>query len=230
MTERRHFLAQGFLFFLLAVTVVSAKTIDKTTIEQEVRHYIASHYPDVTVRSLSLSRSSISVPEQPYHSVIHPRSKTNRHLYLQYRVYVGKTLKETVEITAAIRSMVNRVIATHDIAKGEKIRKGDLTVVKKEDKGGRSYVTNLSEAVGLYAKQKIRKGNALKYYNLRPEYLVKKRQNVKLLYHSGAIRIELMGIALENGKKGDEIKVRNVSSGKVLQCRVVGENRVVYER
>ena len=63
---------------------------------------------------------------------------------------------------------------------------------------------------------------------VNPHYLVKRGNPVKVVYVKGPIKIEIIGIALENGREGDIIKVKNPSTGKILPCRVVGENVVLF--
>jgi len=180
------------------------------------------------IRSISLSRTQLHTAHASPTLSIRLRSATKTHLYLRISAVPQSDKSEQLEATVHVKRMAYRVIALRTIDKEERIRADDLERVLRADNGNRQYVETPKEAAGMFARQKIRKGKALKYYNLHPEYLVAKRERVKLLFHSGAIRIELMGLALENGGKGDEIRVKNVSSKKVLKCKVIARHTVTY--
>lgn len=59
---------------------------------------------------------------------------------------------------------------------------------------------------------------------------VEKNQKVAIVYVSKNLRISILGVALQNGKIGDYIEVKNLSTGKVLKGKVVSEGEVLIEQ
>jgi len=215
-------------FLSAAVVPVSALTIGKESLEEEIRIYVRQHYPDKEVKSISLSKQTLESAETPIRQVVNVRSVTKRHLYLRYQLLAGKAVADTLEATVRVETMAQRIVVLRDIAKEGLIRADDIRVVRSVDNGSRGYLVRKDEVIGKYARHNLRKGQALKRYHLHPEFMVHSRHRVKLRYASGAVRIELMGLALEDGVEGDVIRVKSVSGAKVMQCRVVGENKVEY--
>jgi flagella basal body P-ring formation protein FlgA len=56
--------------------------------------------------------------------------------------------------------------------------------------------------------------------------MVRRGKMVLLIGESKRLLIKTQGKALENGRLGDVIKVKNITSGKVVHATVTGENTV----
>ncbi len=61
------------------------------------------------------------------------------------------------------------------------------------------------------------------------KHTIEKNQKVKIVYINKNIKIELLGISLENGKEGDYIKVKNISTGKEIIGKVISGDTVLIE-
>lgn len=92
----------------------------------------------------------------------------------------------------------------------------------------RKPFTDIKDIVGSTAKIDISENDVITERMVIPDYKVKRKDYVKVIYSRNSIRIEIQGVALENGKLGDLIKVKNISSGKVLICKVIGKDTVLY--
>ncbi len=76
------------------------------------------------------------------------------------------------------------------------------------------------------AMRMIKSGEIIKKRFLRKRYLVKKGDMVRLFYRRGSIEISYEGEALENGYRGSLIRVRVLSSGKIIKGKVLSEGEV----
>jgi len=56
----------------------------------------------------------------------------------------------------------------------------------------------------------------LRKTHLREDIAIRKGDRVKIVLNSGIIYIEFPGLALSNAKEGEIIKVRNMSSNKIV--------------
>jgi hypothetical protein len=59
--------------------------------------------------------------------------------------------------------------------------------------------------------------------------VIHKNQKVNILYINGSIKIQLLGTALESGRVGSYIKVKNISTGKELIGKVIDQQTVLVE-
>jgi flagella basal body P-ring formation protein FlgA len=61
------------------------------------------------------------------------------------------------------------------------------------------------------------------------KWTIVKNQKVSIVYLNKNIKIQMLGVALENGKEGDYIKVKNISTGKELVGKVISNDTVLIE-
>ena len=118
-------------------------------------------------------------------------------------------------------------VAKYSIAKGMYIKK-EMIEEKKIPKT--KNILYYDEAIGKIAKRWIEKGRMIKKGDVKEPYLIQKGSVIKVIYDKSPIRIEIEGVALEKGKKGDIIRVRNKSSSKVIRCKVVSSKLVEFAR
>ena len=139
----------------------------------------------------------------------------------------GKVVK-TVWIPFRVEKKVYVVVAKRNIPAGEILTYRDVEIRPVPESRGRNGLISLKEVVGKVVKRDIRAGEVIKRRDLKPNFIVLRGKPVKVIYDLGSIHIELLGLPMENGALGDIIKVKNISTGKKLLCKVVGQNTVVF--
>jgi|GEM_PF-2369695 flagella basal body P-ring formation protein FlgA len=77
------------------------------------------------------------------------------------------------------------------------------------------------------ARIKLLPGMAVLKRFVEVPFAIKRGQLVKVVAEKGGIYVETLGRALQNGRVGDIIKVKNVYSGKIIEGRVKDEESVV---
>lgn len=60
-------------------------------------------------------------------------------------------------------------------------------------------------------------------------YVIQKNQKVNIMYINKNIKVQLLGAALESGKVGDYIRVKNISTGKEIKGKVIDSQTVLVE-
>ncbi len=204
----------------------TAKVINNKTIEEDVKNYLAERYKDIKILGINIPKTNIDPPNDALIE-INELNKTGSYIYLIYRIKGKAGNLKKIRISVRYKKLVNLVVANGDIEKGAVISEDMLKIVKKE-MPGRDFYTDINYLVGGKAKVFIPDGEIIKKSMIIPDYDVKKKNNVKIIYSRNSIRIEIQGVALENGKKGDLVRIKNLSSGKVLLCKVIGKNTVLY--
>ena len=61
---------------------------------------------------------------------------------------------------------------------------------------------------------------------MQPDWMVHAKQSVSVVNNTGGIQVTTAGIALENGRLGDLVKVRNLSSNSILHGFVAGTKKI----
>jgi flagella basal body P-ring formation protein FlgA len=118
------------------------------------------------------------------------------------------------------------VVVKKNITKGEVITEDHLTYsfqISDDLPGG---FTTMSDIIGRKAKFNLARGAVIKTRQLEIVYPVEKGKAVLVVANNSRLSITVNAIALEAGQLGDMIKVRNSTSGKILNAIVTGEKKV----
>jgi flagella basal body P-ring formation protein FlgA len=62
--------------------------------------------------------------------------------------------------------------------------------------------------------------------DVRQESFIRAGSTVTMVARSNGLGVEVKGIAMQRGGMGDIIRVKNLSSKKILKARIIGEDRV----
>jgi flagella basal body P-ring formation protein FlgA len=84
----------------------------------------------------------------------------------------------------------------------------------------------MSEIIGRKAKFNLARGAVIKTRQLEIVYPVEKGKAVLVVANNSRLSITVNAIALEAGQLGDMIKVKNSTSGRILNAIVTGEKKV----
>jgi len=118
------------------------------------------------------------------------------------------------------------VVVRRNITKGEVITEDHLAYsfqISDDLPGG---FTSISEVIGRKAKFNLARGAVIKTRQLEIVYPVEKGKAVLVVADNSRLSITVNAIALEAGQLGDLIKVKNSTSGKILNAIVTGEKKV----
>ena len=89
-----------------------------------------------------------------------------------------------------------------------------------------SYFTRIEDVVGLETKRLIKPDRPLVYQHLQAPVMIKKGEQVFMTASSGALSVKIPGIALSDGRQGQQISIRNKQSKRVVEAKVTGPGQV----
>ncbi|MYM57911.1 flagellar basal body P-ring formation protein FlgA [Vibrio sp. OCN044] len=95
------------------------------------------------------------------------------------------------------------------------------TLTKEQD-----FLTQIEQASGKMTLRRIRSGQVLDSRQLKSQPLVEKGNQVIISAAKDGFMATTKGLAQEEGALGQQIEVKNISSGKVIRAVVVGLNQV----
>lgn len=88
---------------------------------------------------------------------------------------------------------------------------------------------SLDDVIGRAVKNRIAAGETLRKSLIDIPPLVTQGKRISLLYRAGALSATATGIALEDGLRGDTIRVRNESSKKIVKAKIQTADQVEVE-
>ena len=116
------------------------------------------------------------------------------------------------------------------VGSNQPLTPADISLVR-HDIGALSkeYFTELEQVAGMTLRRNLRAGTVLSADMLEHPLLIQRGEQVTIRVVKPGIRIEMKGSALEDGKIGERIRVRNEQSQKVVSGLVLERGLVQVE-
>jgi flagella basal body P-ring formation protein FlgA len=128
-------------------------------------------------------------------------------------------------IPARIQMVVPVVVAKSIISKDSRVDQSNVIIEYRDTRRIRGEtIDNKKIVIGTRAKRKLSAGAILTKKNI---CFVCKGSHVTLIAKSDNLMIKTSGIALKDGGIGEQIRVKNDSSGRTVTGRVSGINKVI---
>jgi flagella basal body P-ring formation protein FlgA len=138
--------------------------------------------------------------------------------------------RPTVELAIAGRAVrVAEVpVLAHRTGRGDVIGQGDLVTAKVAvNLIGRDTLTDAKDIIGLEPTRPLMPGMPIRSQDVRPPVLVAKNSLVTIVLRRAGMELTVQGKALDEGGKGDMVRVMNTKSQRVLEAQVDGPGTVV---
>ena len=126
-----------------------------------------------------------------------------------------------------ISNSIKLITLKNNLKKGEVIQKHDLKFDYKTNSVGNGFFESFDKLVGRKINQNLSKGQVIKIRHLEENFMVSEGQSIIIFSDLYGINVRMQGNALENGHFNELIKVKNISSGKIVQGRVINEKKIL---
>ncbi|MGL5700685.1 MAG: flagellar basal body P-ring formation chaperone FlgA [Kluyvera sp.] len=123
------------------------------------------------------------------------------------------------------------VVASSTLERGQVISADNLTLKKLNVSSTRGdYLTQPDDVMGMTVKRRIRDRQPITLNQLESPTLVERGQRVLMVAEQNGVEARTMGEAMKKGRKGEIIKVKNESSGRIVSAVVadIGVVNMVY--
>lgn len=142
-------------------------------------------------------------------------------------VPTGAETTDRVQVNGEVYEVVQVPVLAQRARRGELIRARDLTTVEmRRSKIARDAILDKAEIVGLTPKRYLRDGVPLRPADLQPPVLVRKGSLVTLTLRTDRMLITARARALDNGARGDVVRVLNARSKNTIEGVVAGAGLV----
>jgi flagellar basal body P-ring formation protein FlgA len=153
------------------------------------------------------------------------------------RVHVDVTLlsRDRVEATVAVHLIVRYrqkvAVASRRVDRGEALTDKNVYLVERTLDSLEDYLTAPQDLAGQRTKRPLQPGQILTRSDCEPApsempVLVKQQTLVKIIARLGGLELVTMGEAMQDGRGGQLIRVRNIDSRNVVVGRVVDRSSV----
>lgn len=150
---------------------------------------------------------------------IQPLSRVNLQISCvgSWSIYVPIDLDVYRPVVVAVKPLApGAVIATDDV---------ELTSVDISQLIG-SYVTALDEVIGMGVKRPISPGRPVITQQLEAPLLIRRGEAVVISAEGSALAVKMPGTALTDGRRGEQIRIKNQTSSRIVDARVIAPGQV----
>ena len=121
-----------------------------------------------------------------------------------------------------VKVMAEVVVARNSLPRGAIIGPDDITMKQRDlARMHRGYLENTQLVIGKKLRQRIRQNQVVTPSQLDTPLAIKRNNRVTIVASNKVLKIRMAGKALESGGLGEFIRVRNESSNKELDARVI---------
>jgi flagella basal body P-ring formation protein FlgA len=151
--------------------------------------------------------------------------------HLRVRVTHKQRLQKQFFINYKILEQKTVFIARETLNRGDRLNPKKLSLESRYIAlNSTPLSTSLFSELGqMYIKRKVRSGAFLKSSETSFYTVIQSQQKIKGLFRKGAINIEMQVVALQAGKKGDQIQVKAVDSRKKFSGIVLDAQTVLIQ-
>ena len=215
--------------------VISVQRAGRKVLEQELRAVIENLLKqtkrDIAVRSIEFDRDLSVAPGDLEMSASLFETPKKGTLGFTFEVLAEDAEKQHFEVEAAVEEWRDIPVASRAIQRGSVIDVGDIKMARFNVSSLPGDVALDPKAVyGFEVNKNIAFGEVFQKRKLAIPPVIEMGAIVTLLYSTGSLQATASGVAIESGALGDDIRVRNDSSkkivlGKILEPGVVGVNK-----
>jgi flagellar basal body P-ring formation protein FlgA len=142
----------------------------------------------------------------------------------------GKEMKErNVYVAFKVYKKKRLFVLKHGAKRGDLLTAADLSEKETHLTGPTQYPSSRAEVVGKRLRKDTAAGTVMTPQLLEDQILVKNGDVVSIVAENPRLLINANGRALDKGRLGETIRVKNLTSGKEILGKVTGGNTVSVE-
>jgi len=124
----------------------------------------------------------------------------------------------TVFLSAHISLYANVIKTTQPLTRGHILQKSDL-MTNEEDLGRLNYgfFTDPQHLIGKQLKRRLAQNSVIKANYIKAPTLVKRGELVSIIAENSGYSVKMTGTAMMDGARGDRIRVKNLSSKRIIE-------------
>ncbi len=138
---------------------------------------------------------------------------------------------QSAKIAGTLHKLVNVPVLRAAMKSGDIIGARDLDTVEiKESEVRNDMILSADELIGMTPRRLAASGKPLNILDVDSPEIVSRGDIVTMLFQEGPLTLTASGKALQNGAKGDLIRVTNTSSNKTIEGFVTAEREITVKR
>ncbi len=127
-------------------------------------------------------------------------------------------------VPVKMETALDVLVSTKPLSRETVIGSDDVKLIKKwYVRIPSSVLTDSEEAIGKILTQSIRANGEITKTMLKTPLMIRRGNLVKIIVESGSLEVTTVGLSEDNGGRGDIVRVKNLSSNKIIYAKVVDQ-------
>jgi len=221
---------------IIAFACLQVGSTVAASIEEQINNFIneveiprlSSIYPDAAIKIIPNNLTALNyLPECKSKTIQienqRPESTKRTNYVISCRDPIWKSFTPITQSISVIA-----IKTSSPINRGQTINKSNTSLGEVDLNSIRGHIfTQKNPPYGLIASRNLRINTFITHDYTNQPTLIKKGDRVTITARSGNIIVKMNGLALESGKKDQQIRVKNTSSGRIIYANVVTDSEVL---
>lgn len=220
----------GLIALLLSALAAAGDIQSLRSIRAAAQDFVVSQYNDksgkleITATRLD-PRLRLAQCDQPLNAAF--SSSSLRGSNLTVNVQCNGSISWNLYIPVQVKMMQDVVVLTQSLPRNTLLTASDVHIEQRDiNKMLSGHFSDVNAVIGKSLTRSVAGGLALSPRYIKSATLIKRGQEVTLLAETSGITVKMSGKALGNGAAGERIKVKNLSSDRVIEG-VITENGLI---
>lgn len=199
----------------------------RTAAEQAVREHYALPGSRVVVSSAPLDlRLHLAACREPLRAAVPEYAAASSRMTV--RVQCPQAGGWTVRVPLKLQLFRSVLVASRALQRGDGLSAADVRAEEQDvTRLGYGYIENLAQVAGRTLTRSLASGSVLSPGALGGRRMVRAGDRVEMVARLDGIEVRAAGVAMGSGDNGARLRVRNESSGKVVDAMVSAPGMVV---
>lgn len=212
------------LTFILTVNADALPRQSQNSISDAVKQYVIEQ--NVPLKEVQISLTPVSekkhIPQCDKPLTVKPLPGSKLIGYSKFRISCSAQKKWKINVSVQIDGKIDVLVASRPIVRGSILHKSDFQYAQRlNSQLNHGYYTSAKQLRLMEAKRNIRLGQVLTPAQLKAQKLVQRGQLITIIAKSDGLNLRVKGKALMSGQRGQTIKVKNLSSKKLIFAKVM---------
>jgi flagella basal body P-ring formation protein FlgA len=213
-----------------AIVVRDSNVIYRTQVEEEIIAALADHGApadimiDLNNRSFKIHVSANKAPTVEVEEIQY--DARSRRFSAILAAPAGDPSAQRYRLSGRVHPVQEIPVPARRISKGDIIGEKDIKWVKvRTDRIDQTAVVNMDQLVGMTPTRVLSEGINIRSRDVRRPLEVTKRSMVTLVLQTPLMTMTAKGVSLDNGAKGEVIRVTNSKTKAIVEAVVIGQGR-----
>lgn len=216
---------------LLPAAKIQAAVISADHIKAAVTGYVEknSRWPADRIRVSFLSKvhdEDLPVSPSQWKVSGRPGEDFIDHSSFTVGFYSGESLLLERTVSVSMEVLTDVVVSTRSLPRNRVIKPGDLSIQKIWRRSAPANLAVLSECTGKALTMSIGANREITRNMLAEPALIKRGGVVRIVLDNNALQIAAIGVSEEEGRRDQVIRVKNLSSKRVIYAKVADGDTV----